>query len=141
MSACTDDLKLVKATGTVTFKGQPFAGATVTLIYDNGSLATGTTDNDGKFKLTANGRDGAFVGKAKVTVSKINRPGPSGMPANPTPADMVKMASEKKEGMKQQEKPTNELPDKYSNPDTSGLTAEVAKSGTNEFTFPLVDAT
>ena len=72
-------------------------------------------------------------------MTKINSLGPSGMPANPKPEDMIKMASGQKEGMKDQAKPTNELPDKYSKPETSGLTADVQKSGANEFTFPLVD--
>ena len=34
---------------------------------------------------------------------------------------------------------THHVPEKYENPETSGLTAEVTDGGANDFTFELVD--
>jgi hypothetical protein len=142
VSGCgSDGLKLAKATGKVTLNGNPIGGANVTFMFEDGNLSTGITDNDGKFILVTGGREGAFIGKARVTVTKFNPGNASAVPQNAKPEDMFKNFDAKNpEAMKKQNKPANELPHRYSMPDSSGLTAEVLKSDSNEFTFPLVDS-
>jgi hypothetical protein len=65
------NVKLAPGGGTVTFKGAPLAGATVTFIPENGPLATAQTDLSGKFKLSTGGQAGVAVGKSTVTVTAI----------------------------------------------------------------------
>src|SRR4051812_10287496 len=78
---CTDgsgtSVKLAPATGVVTYKGAPLAGATVTFMPEKGPLAMGVTDLKGEFKLNSGSMPGCAVGPAKVAVS-IAAPGESG---------------------------------------------------------------
>ena len=128
--------ELVKVKGKVNYNAKPVSGATVTLIYDQkGPLCNGFTNADGEFTLTTGGRPGAMVGNAKVSITKsstVNRP------AEPKPEDLAKMAVEG--GYKPQDVPKPEIPLTYSNPTTSGLTANVvADASKNIFEFNLVD--
>jgi hypothetical protein len=65
------DVVLAQAEGVVMYKGSPFAGATVTFIPEKGPVAMGTTDLQGKFKLSSGTVAGVAVGKAKATVSAV----------------------------------------------------------------------
>lgn len=117
--------------GTVTYQGQPVAGATVTFKSPLHS-AVGQTDSEGKFKLVAAGRgDSVPLGNYTVTVEKLSQPViveakgdeqykiPDPNAARPSP-------------------PQDLLPVKYK-ADTSGLAAEVKADGANEFKFALTD--
>jgi hypothetical protein len=140
VAGCGDDggLPLEKAGGVVKYKGNGVAGAAVNLIYDDGQVASATTDENGKFNLTTAGRQGAPVGKAKVVVTKIASGGVPAMPANPKPEDMGKMYSNP-QAMRQTARPKNELPERYAVPSSTPLEAEVSSSMPNDFTFELVD--
>ena len=140
VSGCgSDGLKLTKATGKVTFNGNPISGATVTFMFEDGNLSSGITDNEGKFKLVSNAREGAFTGKAKISVTKFNSGRAGVTPETAKPEDMFKgFDAKNSDAMKKQAKPTNELPDRYNSTETSGLSEEVQKSGPNDFTITLV---
>ncbi|MCY3014955.1 MAG: hypothetical protein NT171_09725 [Planctomycetota bacterium] len=127
--------KLYPATGTVTWKGEPLADATVSFVPSVGAPSDGKTDAQGKFAIMTNGMPGARAGACKVTVSKFAGAGAS-MPAAAKPEDMMKMYEKKKKG----EVEKGEIPAKYGRPDTSGLAAEVTADGAkNMFTFDLKD--
>jgi hypothetical protein len=97
--------------------------------------AAGVTGADGTFELSTFGKnDGAVVGTHTVTITKIQSTvtGEGMSPDNPEGGYGEAMA----QAARQAEVKT-ELPSKYANPETSGLTAEVTESGPNEFTFEL----
>src|SRR5262245_41007136 len=121
-----------KVTVTVIYKGSPLEGANVTFINQTGEAAPayGKTDAQGKAKMkTYVEGDGAVVGAHKVLIDKSEAVGGQTVDVdspqyNPNaPPATVKY----------------HIPQKYSNPATSGLTAEVKDSGPNEFTFELKD--
>lgn len=125
--------KTVPVTGSVTYNGQPVDGATVTFMAGSseGRGAVATTDASGKFLLTTfEAGDGAIPGSYKVTVSKTAGGAPAAgggeimaPPVGGMPTEEVK----------------DELPAKYKDASTSGLTADVKEGGTNDFPFPLTD--
>ena len=132
---------IAKVTGKVTLKGAPIKGATVQFHPEKGPMAVGMTDDQGNFTLTTNGRPGAPLGMNNVAISK---PAPSAtgnsMPANPKPEDMAKMAAQMSQSgsLKRTEPPKSEVPEKYSNPSSSGLKADVSSNAAdNVFEFPL----
>lgn len=115
--------------GIVNYKGKPVEGATLVFSPENGThAATGVTDANGRFKLsTFNPGDGAVAGKYQVTVTKVEMPPQTAAPAShdePTPAKAP---------------PKFLVPEKYSKPEASDLTAEVTDGGKNEYTFELKD--
>lgn len=134
--------KLVPARGTVKYKGNPVAGATVTFVFPDNQISTGITDENGRFNLTTGGRPGAPIGKAKVSISKQTTATGTlaKSPDQLTPEDMVKMyaakGGEAMKGAAQEVK--SEIPTKYSNPDSSGFTANVQASD-NDFLFEMQD--
>ncbi len=131
-----DAPELVRATGTVFYNGKPVAGATVTFVIEKFPLATGTTDAEGKFSLTTGGRPGVPVGNAKVGIAK-SASAYVGMPSNPSPADMAKMAEKSRMASP---KVKAEIPVKYGNPDSSTLVAIIgADASKNDFEYKLVD--
>jgi len=114
-----------EVTGTVTYNGAPVADASVTFTPEAGRPATGITDAGGKFTLTTfTTDDGAVPGMHKVSIA----PNASQIPPMPgTPEAAVAAAG----------KPP--FPPRYSNPETSGLTADVKEGGDNDFTFGMTD--
>jgi len=123
-------------TGTVTYDGKPVEGASVAFVPEKGAPAVGTTDASGKFSIP-----GAILGASKVTIAKMSggaTAAAGGMPANPTPADMAKMAAAA--SGKKPEAPKSEIPEKYGRVISSGLTATVTgDAAKNVFTFDLKD--
>jgi hypothetical protein len=116
----------VPAGGTVTFRGEPVAEATVVFVTQRDGRfynAIARTDSAGRFKLqTFRPQDGAVPGSHTVKIEKITtteKPADLPLEAGFTPVE------------------TSHLPKKYRSPETSGLTAEVTATGTNEFTFAL----
>lgn len=105
-------------TGTVTLDGQPVAEAAVQFIPQaGGNPAQGVTDAAGNFKLTTfvDG-DGALPGAHKVTVQK-NRV--TGVVSNPDGLETG--------GATSVPIVVWDTPEKFAQPDTSGLTAEVVR--------------
>jgi len=128
--------KLGKVKGKVTYNGQPVAGATVTFKPSQGPLGIGTTDASGEFTLTTAGEPGAVLGDHKVFITK--HAAREGTTTDMTPEDLAKMAREG--GGAALALPESEIPTKYANPATSGLTATVtADASKNVFDFALTD--
>lgn len=118
----------VAASGIVTFKGQPLSGYQVVLMPEGDRRpAMGVTDAEGKFVLGTNAPgDGAPPGKSKVAVVWA---GPE------TTVDAVDQSAI--DDPSKMPKPSVVIPEKFSNPETSGLTAEVPEAGTSELKFEL----
>ncbi len=123
-------------TGTVTYSGKPVDGASVAFVPEKGAPVVGTTDAGGKFSIP-----GANLGPCRVTIAKASggaSAAAGGMPANPTPADMAKMAAAA--SAKKPEGPKSEIPEKYGRVISSGLSVTVGADATkNVFTFDLKD--
>lgn len=131
----------VPVTGSVELDGKPVAGATVIFKPDaQGRAASGTTDAEGKFKLTTevNG-DGALPGSYRVAVTKYEGGGLDlpevENPSDPASIDAIYKAAEKQGKTGKEAK--NVIAAKFGNPDGSGLTAEIKDSGTNDFAFKV----
>lgn len=123
--------KVVPVTGQVLYKGEPVAGASVAFWGDGTATpAVGQTDSSGKFKLTTQDREGAVLGKHKVTVSKIEVKG--GATGNPSMEDAAKAPAVVTEAK-------SELPKKYSEQAQSPLEQTVTASGPNDFKLELKD--
>ncbi|MHB8897162.1 MAG: hypothetical protein ACYC6Y_00295 [Thermoguttaceae bacterium] len=127
----------VSASVTVTYKGAPVEGANITLVpkAPDGQAAFGVTDASGKVALSTLGEnDGAIPGEYQVLVQKTETKGPdvkvdsTEVGAMPAGEDAMKTGTT-----------TNLLPEKYSSIGTTDLTATVAESGENAFTFELKD--
>ncbi len=131
LSGCGDS-QFGRVEGTVTMKGNPVSGATVTFrCDDDGTISTGTTGEDGAFQLAVAGtadKPGAKVGSHSIAVSSI---------------EVEKVKTDAKSGslgMMAKSKPAVKslLPDKYADFSTSGLKFEVSKGG-NVADFDLVE--
>ena len=142
--------KLAPADGTVTYKGSPLAGATVTFVPDSGPLAMGVTDLQGKFTLSTGALPGVVVGNAKATVSMV-APGSGGSSSDfskvPTTdaarEEYYKKAAEKmtaqQSGTDASSQPKSLVPEKYASASSSGLSYTVNKNGDNHYKIELVD--
>ena len=118
-----DDRGLAPVSGTIFFKGNPLADAAINFIPEDttGRVAAGSTDKDGKYKLTSfQINDGAKIGKYTITI-RAEEGGDSKL----KPADALDFVRGK-----------IITPLKYSRPETSGLTAEVARKN-NVIDFQL----
>ena len=108
--------RTVKASGSLTHKGQPLAYYQVTLQPEDGRRpAAGVTNEQGQFVLGTNREgDGAPPGLCKVSVIYVGPPNAGGDGMNnftPPPPPKVKLAS------------------KYANPESSGLSITVPTAG------------
>lgn len=140
--------KLASVDGTVTYLGKPLAGATVMFVPNNGPIATGETDSDGKFTLSSGASPGVTVGPVKVSITAFppdqEAPGASAVADQPkTPEEMaayMKKAEEMQKAMASGQappQPKSLIPEKYGKIDTSGLSFTVEASGNNHFEIPL----
>lgn len=114
----------VPVTGIVTYQGKPIPKVSIAFIPEKGMLASGKTDDKGRFSLMTNRPgDGAMVGSYKVSISFVpdEIPEMQGLTDGPP------------------KKPDSPIPEKYGSPQTSGLTAAVVKNEKNDFTFELTD--
>ena len=120
-------IEVVEASGVLTFQGKPLEGFTVTFMpVAGGRPASGITDSTGKFVLGTNGaNDGAVAGFSNVAVVWAGPPPTDDTTAGPIddPADMPA--------------PPVEIPATYANPDTSGITVEVPRSGASNLKIEL----
>lgn len=129
---------VVPVTGTVKVKGQPVEGAQVTFMAPGAPRAsTGTTDAQGRFRLTTMAtNDGAIPGKNSVSIANRAAPHETMSPDNPS-AGYDQMMNAAASASRKKDPSQGPVPDKYANPATSGLTADVAPDGKNEFTFDI----
>jgi hypothetical protein len=105
--------------GQITLEGKPIDKAAVGFIGDDGArLATATTDSGGKFTIRA------AMGKNVVTVAK-----PSANPAPQPAGDEPQLMPTQGEYQKMVLALKSEVPDKYGDPKTSGLSVDVAADG------------
>lgn len=137
-------LTVYPTSGTITYKGQPVAGASVQFMPAKGSPCIGRTDETGKYTILHGGKPGAPVGPCRVTVSTIVVDASMTMPpgsAEVTPGDLAKLSVEsmaKRRGPPAKDK--SGIPAKYSSVETSGLEAVVTSDASkNVFDFDLQD--
>ena len=130
-----DRPKTYPVSGTVTYNGQPVADASLNFrIADGSSFAMARTDASGKYQLmTYEAGDGAVPGEYKIGITKYENTATTSGPG----MDDAEYASPKEEA-EGGAPPKNLLPEKYMNPETSGLTATVTE-GPNTANFELTD--
>lgn len=117
-------LPVAPVEGSVLYRGKPLTSGSVTFLSAEGPVAVGEIQQDGTFRLSTYGDgDGAPIGTHQVAVSSLREP---------TAQERAKAAgSEPLENLPA-------IPQKYFNPATSGLTAEV-KSQNEPFRFELAN--
>jgi len=119
---------VVPAAGTLTYQGKPLEGYQVTLLPTDGRRpATGITDAAGKFTLgTNNVGDGAPPGTHRVAIV-WSPPRPAGEMGqetiNDNPATLPK--------------PKIRIPERYNDPEKSGITQDIPKRGSRDIKFDL----
>ena len=126
-----------KSSGTVTLDGTPVERATITFYpLDGQKPANATTDANGNYELTSfNAGDGATPGSFGVAIQKFPAIEIETIPGG-TPYD-ESMNTDEGPSPDSEKDPVNELPEKYSNYEKSGLSATVVTDGENVFTFEL----
>lgn len=140
----SDRPAIAKASGRVTLAGAPVAGATVSFQpVAGGRPCSGVTDSSGVYQMTSyDANDGAPVGEHRVVIIKIAGPGAS-VPAEASPAEdpsmsLSTMAGPGEDGQAPPQPETQYLvPQKYSSPETSGLTVKVPEGGSDKLDFDL----
>ena len=126
-----------KSSGTVTLDGTPVERATISFYpLDGQKPANATTDANGVFEVTSfNAGDGAMLGSFGVTIEKFPaveiETTPGGVPYDES------MNTDEGPSPDSERDPVNELPEKYSDHEKSGLSATVTADGENVFTFEL----
>lgn len=120
--------KRFRASGTVTYQGKSIENAEVTFTSKAGnSTGVGKTDNAGRFHLTTHvEKDGVVAGPHIVSIRRVEV-------IDKTPKDVDVSAG----GVALPPEIKWIIPEKYSIPTKSGLTADVTESGPNEFKFDL----
>ena len=126
-----------KSSGTVTLDGTPVERATITFYpLDGQKPANATTDANRNYELTSfNAGDGATPGSFGVAIQKFPAIEIETIPGG-TPYD-ESMNTDEGPSPDSEKDPVNELPEKYSNHEKSGLSATVVTDGENVFTFEL----
>ena len=119
--------RVVPAAGIVTYQGKPLEGYRVVFTPTDGRRpATGVTDPQGKFVLGTNtSNDGAPPGAHKVAFTWS--PPQTGQPGQETVLDSPDKLP----------KPKVRIPDKYNNPEKSGVTYDVPARGAGDIKFDL----
>ncbi len=132
LAGCGSHLpETAKVQGKVTWNGAPVAGGTIVFYPEKGRPAMATIQSDGSYRLTTfKDGDGAVLGKHKVTIEASRVTGP------PAPKSM----EEEMRGVGTIDRSLNAIewivPQRYSQPDTSPLRADVA-GGANVINFDL----
>jgi len=124
----------VPASGIVMMDGKPLDGAGISVYSENGTVAMGTTDANGKFSLTTtigpNQYPGALVGKHKIGVTKSTNTGdPAG--EKKTYSDPKEMAVKMGGMATSQIKTTFIVPQQFNSAQTSGLSIDVPAGGSD----------
>ncbi len=119
----TDPASLVRVDGRVTYQGKPLTCGTIVFVPDpmrgnTGPLASATIQRDGSFVLSTGDAAGAAPGWHRVTIVALEE--------NPRPEPGQSFSL-----------PRSLLPDRYSDPDLSGLSWEVKAGQENHASFDL----
>lgn len=103
--------KLVPVSGKVTLDGAPLTSGTINFTPEDskGTAAAGQIGSDGTYKLAAGAKEGAAVGKYKVSIG----------------AGMKSMSTDPSAAPKLSEPEKAPVPQKYQNSDASGIVMEV----------------
>lgn len=118
---CSGGPKPLPVSGVVTLDGQPVADAGVMFFpAESGPVASGTTDANGKFQLKTTNTLGVLPGEYRVAITKKEESGPSTFGVVDPRRIKVKWI----------------IPQKYGNPEASGLKASVGRDH-SEFNFAL----
>lgn len=119
--------KVAAVSGTVTYQGKPLEGYRVVFMPTDGRRpATGITDAQGKFILGTNAaNDGAPPGTHKVAFTWA--PPQTGEPGQEAVVDTPDKLP----------KPKVKIPNKYNDPEKSGITHEVPARGASDIKFDL----
>lgn len=123
--------KTVPVSGKVTLNGVPCpAGATVMLIpVAGGRPSTGTTDSAGAFVLSTFGeKDGAVPGEHYVGVTLAEATGGPAAPVDEYNTGTVEGAQPKVKWI---------VPEKFSNPEQSGVQVTIPAEGSSNLEIPL----
>jgi hypothetical protein len=127
--------------GTLTYRGQPVAGATVSFLGRNSPrIASGETDEHGRFQLTTfDTNDGAVLGNHVVTVYKpAETMEPMGIDPNLDPQAYAEAMEKAAARAIKAQAAGSALPARYADPKTSELRREVSE-GENVIDIELVD--
>lgn len=128
LAGCDSGPRLVPAGGVVKYRSALIPGADVIFVpVGDGQTAIGRTDEQGKFRLTTDGRPGALTGayNVAITAARNKREIPE--------AQMVNMSSEQIAANRE-----DLVPITYNNFLSSQLTATVAEDEkANDFLFDL----
>lgn len=122
--------KVVLAEGTVKYSGDPLAGATVVFnpATEAGTAAQAVTDASGHFQLMAFPPEkGAVPGQYKVTVTKIE------IPPTPKPPPGTEAGHEEQPTPP----PKHLIPERYSDPEKSGLSQDIPPEGKKDITITI----
>jgi hypothetical protein len=132
--------KTTHATGKVTYKDVPVAGANVAFLGDGTiQAAQATTDSNGEFVLQTSGSDGAVPGTHQVTVIKIAQTAPAA--TKKAGATSMESAAKANREAASGGAPAIQhlLPERYSKASTSGLQYTVKDGDKNRFEISLSD--
>ena len=120
VAGCNKGPRTVPVVGTVTLDGKPVEGAAVTFVPTaEGQPAMSITDAQGKFTLSTGTAAGAVPGTYAVTVVKMKEDAEASEEGDPESEGL--MGEENIEV----DSDLYVVPQKYSDPETSGLTVEV----------------
>jgi uncharacterized lipoprotein YajG len=126
VAGCDRGPRMVPVTGVVTVDGKPVDKAAVLFAHvDGGRPTVGVTDEQGRFRLTTDGREGALLGEHGVAITRYEVTGyvinEEGFPVrDPSQPETLRWL----------------VPEFYSRLNTSGLKVTVSEDQT-EFRFDL----
>jgi hypothetical protein len=131
LNGCGGGLKTVNVTGTVTFDGEPIAGATVNFVpQGEGHIAYAITDAEGRYRLqTSLGKPGAGTTPGIYDVFFVKMQGVDQGEYVPSAESVSHVGPVVR--------PRSLIPEKYNSPKTSGLTRTVENKKENVFDFNL----
>jgi hypothetical protein len=122
-AACSSRPAVAEVDGVVKSGGKPLPHVRVQFLPDpdkatSGPISTGTTDEEGRFKLVcADGRAGAVVGWHRVVITDM------GVRTFKTPRDRITEYENK--GASKQKAQANRVPDRYTTTAQTPLSREV----------------
>ncbi|MCX7418844.1 MAG: hypothetical protein NT013_04815 [Planctomycetia bacterium] len=141
---------LANASGVVSYNGAPLAKASIMAFPEKGPIASGSSDDQGKFTLWTDERKGVAIGRIRLAIKVVSEnEGSIELPSSgsvtntndPSASTQSAMQSmmkfneiQKKKGRKPE---AGKSPlDKYGDAPTSGLIYEI-RSGTNDLKVEL----